>query len=98
LLSPSLCCHHGVVVTIATLPSTAGGRRHTSAIQFATFFHFLIIDCFSPWPQLFALATTPTTAAMFASADTAAIALTALVTNATAAVIALTSNIAAVLT
>jgi hypothetical protein len=61
-------------------------------------FCFLITVCFLPLPQLFALATTPATATMFASAEAATMALTAVITNAAATAIALSFNVAAILT
>jgi hypothetical protein len=47
-------------------------------------FCFLIVDCFLPPPQLFVLTTAPTAAAMFAYADAATVALTAVITITTA--------------
>jgi hypothetical protein len=48
------------------LPLSAGGRYHTSAVLFAAIFHFLIVDCILPLPQLFApAAAAAATTAMF---------------------------------
>jgi hypothetical protein len=47
--SHCLCCHCCHIVTaIALLPLSAGGHCHTSAVLFAKFFYFFIVDCLTP--------------------------------------------------
>jgi hypothetical protein len=50
------CCCCRAAVTVATSPLSAGGCPHTSVVFFAAIFGVLIVDCFLPPPQLFALA------------------------------------------